>query len=71
MVRKQLILAPKTYPSTQRCAKCGYVKQGEDKLNLHGNQKHGTNHHEYVCYECGYENDRDENAVLNLLELTK
>lgn len=25
---KQLILAPKTYPSTQRCAKCGYVKQG-------------------------------------------
>ena len=27
---KDLILADKTYPSTQRCAKCGYVKTGED-----------------------------------------
>lgn len=68
---KELILAPKTYPSTQRCANCGYVKQGEDKLNLQGNQKHGTKHHEYICYECGYINDRDENAVLNLLALVK
>ncbi|MCT7747923.1 MAG: transposase, partial [Lactobacillus crispatus] len=25
----------------------------------------------YVCYECGYSNDRDDNAVLNLLALTK
>ena len=23
------------------------------------------------CYECGYSNDRDENAVLNLLALVK
>ncbi|MCT3342052.1 transposase, partial [Lactobacillus johnsonii] len=26
---------------------------------------------EYICYECGYSNDRDENAVLNLLALAK
>ena len=38
---KELILANKTYPSTQRCALCGY------------------------------KNDRDENAVLNLLALAK
>lgn len=28
---KELILADKTYPSTQRCAKCGYVKTGNEK----------------------------------------
>ncbi|UOC05479.1 RNA-guided endonuclease InsQ/TnpB family protein [Lactobacillus johnsonii] len=68
---KELILADKTYPSTQRCAKCGYVKKGEEKITLQGNKKHGTKHNEYVCYECGYSNDRDENAVLNLLALVK
>ena len=68
---KKLILADKTYPSTQRCANCGYVKTGADKITLQGNRKHGTKHNEYVCYECGYSNDRDDNAVLNLLALTK
>ena len=68
---KELILADKTYPSTQRCAACGYVKKGEEKITLQGNKKHGTKHNEYVCYECGYKNDRDENAVLNLLALAK
>ncbi len=68
---KELILADKTYPSTQRCALCGYVKKGEEKITLQGNKKHGTKHNEYVCYECGYKNDRDENAVLNLLALAK
>ncbi len=68
---KELILADKTYPSTQRCAVCGYVKKGEEKITLQGNKKHGTKHNEYVCYECGYKNDRDENAVLNLLALAK
>ena len=28
---KELILADKTYPSTQRCANCGYVKKGDGK----------------------------------------
>ena len=68
---KELILADKTYPSTQRCARCGYAKKGEEKITLQGNKKHGTKHNEYVCYECGYKNDRDENAVLNLLALAK
>ncbi len=68
---KELILADKTYPSTQRCAKCGYVKTGDEKITLQGNKKHGTKHNEYICYECGYSNDRDENAVLNLLALAR
>ncbi len=68
---KELILADKTYPSTQRCAKCGYVKKGDEKITLQGNKKHGTKHNEYICYQCGYSNDRDENAVLNLLALAE
>ena len=66
---KMLILADRFYPSTQRCSNCGHVKTGDEKITLSGNQKHGTRHHEYVCYHCGYEDDRDHNAVLNLLAL--
>ena len=66
---KQLILADRYYPSTQRCSQCGHVKTGNDKIGLDGNKKHGTRHNEYVCYECGFETDRDKNAVLNLLAL--
>lgn len=68
---KELILADKRYPSTQRCAQCGYVKKGDEKITLQGNKKHGTKYNEYICYQCGYSNDRDENAVLNLLALVK
>lgn len=68
---KTLIFADRYYPSTQRCSNCGYVKTGDEKITLSGNQKHGTKHHEYVCYECGYEDDRDHNAVLNLLALAE
>ena len=68
---KQLILADRYYPSTQRCSQCGHVKTGNDKIGLDGNKKHGTKHNEYVCYECGFEADRDKNAVLNLLALAK
>ena len=68
---KTLILADRFYPSTQRCSDCGYVKTGDEKITLSGNKKHGTKHHEYVCYHCGYEDDRDHNAVLNLLALAK
>ena len=67
---KTLIIADRYYPSTQRCSACGFVKTGDDKITLRGNIKHGTKHHEYVCYRCGYEGDRDHNAVLNLLALT-
>ena len=66
---KELIIADKYYPSTQRCSCCGHIKTGDDKITLQGNKKHGTNHHEYHCYECGYMDNRDHNAVMNLLAL--
>lgn len=68
---KTLIVADRFYPSTQRCSSCGLVKTGEDKITLSGNQKYGTKHNEYICYHCGYKDDRDHNAVLNLLALAK
>ena len=66
-----LIIADRFYPSTQRCSNCGHIKTGDEKITLSGNAKHGTKHYEYVCYQCGYEDDRDHNAVLNLLALAK
>lgn len=68
---KTLIIADRFYPSTQRCSSCGFIKTGDDKITLRGNPKHGTRHNEYICYHCGYEDDRDHNAVLNLLALAK
>ena len=66
---KELILADRYYPSTQRCSQCGHVKTGTDKVGLDGNKKHRTKHNEYICYECGAVMGRDENAVRNLLAL--
>ena len=66
---KELILADRFYPSTQRCSSCGHVKKGDEKITLNGNKKHNTKHNEYVCYECGAVLGRDENAVMNLLAL--
>nr|WP_220022822.1 zinc ribbon domain-containing protein [Lactobacillus helveticus] len=68
---KELILANKLYPSTQRCAVCGMVKRSDEKVTLKGNKKHGTKHNEYVCYNSNCPNygkvvDRDENAMKNL-----
>ena len=68
---KTLIIADRFYPSTQRCSSCGFIKTGDDKITLSGNLKHGTSHNEYICYQCGYEDDRDHNAVLNLLALAE
>ena len=68
---KTLIVADRYYPSTQRCSACGFVKTGDDEITLNGNHKHGTRHNQYICYQCGYEDDRDHNAVLNLLALAK
>ena len=66
---KELILADRFYPSTQRCSSCGHVKKGDERITLNGNKKHNTKHNEYVCYACGAVMDRDENAVMNLLAL--
>lgn len=73
---KELILANKLYPSTQRCAACGNVKKGDEKITLYGNKRHGTKHNEYVCYNEKCPNykkvvDRDKNAVLSLLALVE
>ena len=68
---KELIVADRYYPSTQRCSNCGHVKTDDEKIGLNGNKKHGTKHNEYVCYECGFEADRDYNAVMNLLALAE
>ena len=68
---KTLIIADRYYPSTQRCSSCGFIKTGPDKITLNGNLKHRTRHHEYICYQCGYEDDRDHNSVLNLLALAE
>ena len=68
---KTLIIADRFYPPTQRCSACGFIKTGNDKITLSGNIKHGTRHNEYICYQCGYEDNRDHNAVLNLLALAE
>ena len=73
---KELIIANKLYPSTQRCAACGLVKKGDEKITLQGNKKHGTKHNEFVCYNPNCPNynkkvDRDENAMANLTLLVK
>ena len=66
---KDLILADPSYPSTQLCSECGYRKTGDDKITLYGNKKYHTKHNEYICYECGFKDDRDHNAVMNLVKL--
>lgn len=68
----ELIVADRFYPSTQRCSKCGHVRTGEDKLGLSGD-KYGNSHQEYKCLnqECQAYMDRDENAVLNLVDFSE
>lgn len=73
---RKLIIANKRYPSTQRCAVCGTVKKGDERITLRGNKKHHTKHNEFICYNPACPNynqkvDRDENAMLNLTLLVK
>lgn len=65
---RQLVPVDPFYPSTQRGSRCGFVKTGADKLTLAGNALHGTKHHEFHCYGCGVQLERDENAVQNLIQ---
>lgn len=64
-----LVLAPQTYPSTQTCSECGYVKTKNSYGGKHGLGGDGIyhDHQTYRCYECGAVMDRDENAVQNLI----
>lgn len=64
---KELVLADKFYPSTQRCSRCGWVKRGKHKLTLRGNKQDHEDHSTYICQHCGLAIDRDYNACLNLL----
>jgi putative transposase len=50
-----LIVADRFYPSSKTCSQCGVVKT---KLSL--------SEREFICDECGYIQDRDVNAALNL-----
>lgn len=52
---KILVRADKFFPSTKQCSSCKHKK---DKVLL--------NERWYECYECGYEEDRDINAAINL-----
>jgi putative transposase len=54
----QILVADHRYPSTQRCARCGNIKTGEDKIGL------GVS--VYHCGRCDHRDDRDRNAALNL-----
>jgi len=50
----------KWYPSSKTCSKCGSVK---DELSL--------SERVYLCTECGFEEDRDINASINILNEAK
>ena len=51
----QLVIAPRFFPSSKRCSRCGHVK-----VEL------GLSVRRYVCDQCGFTADRDVNASLNL-----
>ena len=55
---KKVYLVSRTYPSTQTCYQCGYVKRGDEKLQV-GDRT-------YHCHHCGHTDDRDDNAAKNL-----
>ncbi len=64
----KLVMVDRFYPSTQRCSQCTFVKTGADKIALEGNRLHRTGHDQYMCYQCGANMRRDQNAVENLIQ---
>lgn len=56
---RNIVAAPKDFPSTRRCCKCGHL---EPPLSL--------NIRTYRCPKCGNKIDRDLNAAINLRKLT-
>jgi putative transposase len=55
----QLIVAPRTYPSSKICSNCGNKKK-----------ELGLSEREYVCEACGIRVDRDMNAARNLVTVS-
>lgn len=62
----EIVFANRLFASTQECPRCHHVKIHEDKITLQGNKEHGTNHNQFVCYNCGYAADRDDSAYQSL-----
>ena len=54
----RIVEASRFWPSTKRCSSCGYVKK---KVSL--------SEREYHCGVCGFVEDRDINAAINLRQL--
>ncbi len=54
---REIIEIDRFFPSSKNCNNCGHKKTD---LTL--------NDRVYVCTECGYENDRDINAAMNILD---
>ncbi len=57
--KRELIIAPTYYASSQLCSNCNYRNEEVKKLSLR----------EWICPECGMKHDRDINASKNLLKL--
>jgi len=55
----ELVVVPRTFPSSKMCSKCGHRKK---ELSL--------SEREYHCEQCGLEIDRDLNAALNLVAVS-
>ena len=56
----ELRIVDRFYPSSKTCHSCGYIHKGlklKDRI--------------YICPECGYREDRDLNAALNLRDAKK
>lgn len=54
----EIVVAPKFYPSSKTCSRCGHVKAELSRAER-----------TYTCSECGIEIDRDLNAARNLCTL--
>jgi len=55
----ELVVAPRFYPSSKRCSRCGHIKED---LTL--------SERTYICEDCGLVIDRDQNAANNLLAVS-
>ena len=56
----QFVLVDPKNASTQTCANCGHQFKGKDKLTLSDRT--------YKCPHCGFEEDRDVNAAMNIIK---
>ena len=55
--RRLILVDPKD--TSQRCSRCGKVKEEKERLRLHDRI--------YKCKNCGFEADRDYNAAVNII----